>query len=106
MYCEKCGKKIDDNAMICPECGCATSNFRSNRNIGTVGEEKSTLATLSIVFAVIMPIVGLVLGIIGVCKYQNEEYKERCNLAIKLSIGLWIISFILLSVLYSTGDLF
>ena len=24
MYCRKCGAEIDDEAIICPKCGCAT----------------------------------------------------------------------------------
>lgn len=29
MYCSKCGKEIDDAAVICPSCGCATANFNA-----------------------------------------------------------------------------
>lgn len=27
MYCSKCGEIIDDEAVICPKCGCKTANF-------------------------------------------------------------------------------
>ena len=27
MYCTHCGGVIDDNAMVCPHCGCATVNY-------------------------------------------------------------------------------
>ena len=27
MYCNKCGKEIDDEALICPHCGCGTLNY-------------------------------------------------------------------------------
>lgn len=27
MYCSKCGKEIDNDAIICPLCGVATQNF-------------------------------------------------------------------------------
>ena len=27
MYCNKCGKEIDDEALICPYCGCGTVNY-------------------------------------------------------------------------------
>lgn len=27
MYCVKCGAEIMDEAVICPKCGCYTSNF-------------------------------------------------------------------------------
>lgn len=26
MYCKECGKKINDKAVICPECGCKVKN--------------------------------------------------------------------------------
>ena len=27
MFCNKCGKEIDDDALICPHCGCGTVNY-------------------------------------------------------------------------------
>ena len=27
MFCSKCGKEIADEALICPQCGCATANY-------------------------------------------------------------------------------
>lgn len=30
MYCGKCGKEIDDEAIVCVHCGCATSNHQIN----------------------------------------------------------------------------
>lgn len=32
MYCSKCGKEIDDAAIICPGCGCATQNYHQGYN--------------------------------------------------------------------------
>lgn len=29
MFCSKCGKEIADEAIICPQCGCATSNYQA-----------------------------------------------------------------------------
>lgn len=29
MYCQKCGKEIDDEAIVCPHCGVATKNMHS-----------------------------------------------------------------------------
>ena len=29
MFCSKCGKEILDEAVICPNCGCATKNLNS-----------------------------------------------------------------------------
>ena len=32
MYCTKCGAMLDDSAVICPRCGCATQNYRPGYN--------------------------------------------------------------------------
>ena len=31
MFCSKCGKIIDDEALICPGCGCGTINYHKNQ---------------------------------------------------------------------------
>lgn len=32
MFCSKCGKEIDDAAIVCPMCGVATKNFEENKS--------------------------------------------------------------------------
>lgn len=100
MFCSKCGNQIDDDAIVCPKCGCATSNYHPASNKqgsqSVVEEEKSTLSTLSIVFAILMPIVGLILGIVGCCKYKNPQFKNKCIAAIPISIVVWAISYAVL----------
>lgn len=96
MFCSKCGNEIDNEALICPKCGCATANMvnmNAQKAAAAQTEETSTLATCAIVFAILMPIVGLILGIIGTVKYKNEAYKKKSISAIVLSIALWAIYF-------------
>lgn len=31
MFCHKCGAEIDDEAIICPHCGCGTVNYQQKR---------------------------------------------------------------------------
>lgn len=31
MYCSKCGKEIDNEAVVCPMCGVATQNFKAQQ---------------------------------------------------------------------------
>ena len=31
MFCSKCGKEIDDSAVVCVGCGCPTANYNSNQ---------------------------------------------------------------------------
>lgn len=95
MFCSKCGNEIDNEAVVCPKCGCATANMTLQKNAASAeaSGETSTLATCAIVFAILMPIVGLILGIIGTVKYKNEAYKKKSISAIVLSIVLWAIYF-------------
>ena len=39
MFCQKCGKEIMDEAVVCPHCGCATGKVQpNNNNVGaTIG---------------------------------------------------------------------
>lgn len=37
MFCTKCGSSLEDSALICPHCGCATANYRT----GTAERAKS-----------------------------------------------------------------
>lgn len=58
-YCSSCGKEVNPNAVVCVSCGVAL-------------EKKSDVSTgllvLSYIMAVLMPIVGVALGIYCMCK--------------------------------------
>lgn len=103
MYCQKCGNEINDMAVICPNCGCSTENEipkpqpeQSVTNADSVvNGEKSTLATAALVFSFLMPIVGLILGIVGAVKYKTEKYKKQSIVAIPLSIVVWFVVMII-----------
>ena len=92
-YCSKCGKELFDEAVICPGCGCAVGNINtpqfSNKNT-FVQPESPTLANCAIAFAILMPIVGIILGIIGAVKYTDETLKKKSIRAIVASILIWL----------------
>lgn len=59
--------------------------------------ENKTLATCALVFAFLMPIVGLILGIVGTVKYKTPKYKNQCIAAIPVSIVVWILGILMMS---------
>lgn len=69
MYCYKCGQSIDDEAIICPHCGCATKNYEyggkrrsasfANTSENAVSHKSRLVALLLCVF----------LGWLGVHRY-------------------------------------
>ena len=77
-YCQNCGKEIYDNTAICPYCGCKTPNH-----------ENQGLAIAAFVLAFIMPLIGFILGCVGVGQYQNKSNRGLCIAAIVLPL-VWM----------------
>lgn len=102
-FCSKCGKELFDEAVICTGCGCMTennstemakffdaSNIAENKRIESRG-----LSTVATVFAFLLPLVGLILGIIGASKYKTLSYKRTCKKAIIISLIIMALPLIL-----------
>jgi hypothetical protein len=81
MYCVGCGNELHEKAVICPKCGVPTENNPIKPKIS-----RGNLIGCYI-FAVIMPIIGLILGIYLLFKDQVAH-----GIAVLiLSITAWYI---------------
>ena len=118
MFCPKCGKEVDDTAKYCPYCGAllhleekehikpevvtaagsSEAGAEVKPDVSPSGESNVqhtpawTLGLLSIVFgAVSVGEVGLILGIIGLCKAKTSTEKTMNIVGIVISVALgWI----------------
>lgn len=103
MYCQKCGKEINDEAVICVGCGCPVkskeADVQNNVNVKQDKpiKESSSMASTALLFAFLIPIAGLIMGIIGTARYKTTEYKHRCISAIVVSVVMWIVYFVILT---------
>lgn len=63
MYCSKCGEQIDDEAVICPKCGCATGKqlIEQKQNQFTDGKSKKSIGILMGMF---LGLIGLIIGLV------------------------------------------
>ena len=59
MFCKTCGKEINDKAAVCVGCGVAVSG-------GSVGET-GTAVTAGYILAVMMPLIGGIVGLYLLC---------------------------------------
>lgn len=82
MFCKTCGKEINDNAVICPYCGCSTENAvkkeekeRPKLNVLSLVGFILSLVSLLLSLYGIVAIAGLVLSIVGL--YQCSKNGER-----------------------------
>ena len=80
MFCKKCGKEIDDEAVICPHCGCKAKDVEG---------EKSWLVTL---------LLCIFLGYLGVHRFYTGHIAIGVVQLITVGgCGIWtLIDFILI----------
>ena len=65
MFCKNCGNQIDDNAVVCPHCGCATDNFNQNHRPNTPAPREDDAPNAGFaVLSFFVPIVGLILYLV------------------------------------------
>lgn len=74
MFCSKCGKEIMNEAVICPNCGCATNNYQVANTVNVCSddypkikdfrEKADKVRMLGIFAAVFMFGIGLIFSII------------------------------------------
>lgn len=77
-YCQHCGSEIEDEAVVCPKCGCSVSK---NSN------ESNGFAIAGFVCSFFIAILGFVFGGIGLSKSKELNGNGR-----SLSIAALIIS--------------
>ena len=62
MYCKNCGEKLDDMAVVCPKCGCATDNYRANGKAQPAADDAPSAGFSVLCF--FFPLVGLILYLV------------------------------------------
>ena len=70
MYCNNCGKEIDDNAVVCPHCGSATEKLSA----ATTPTAKNSLALVGLVLSFFVCLAGLIVSIMALNKSKQPEY--------------------------------
>ena len=86
MYCKNCGKEIDDNAVVCPNCGVAVQTLTpaapaaihnpSGKGLCISGFVVSLLSLWFGAYFCIMSIIGLVLSAVGM-SISKKNYAPR-----------------------------
>lgn len=64
MFCKNCGNRLDDNAVVCPHCGCPTDNFYRQQSRTPAPAENDAPSTGFSVLCFFFPLVGLILYLV------------------------------------------
>lgn len=110
LFCKNCGGALLPGDQFCTKCGTKVESINSNQETNNFGNnfnnsnpvnnpellETSTIGICSIVFGVLIPIVGLILGIVGLSKYKVKKNRTLCIIGIVVSIVIFVINYIYL----------
>ena len=103
-YCSHCGNQLADEAVICPQCGCAAGGSVQNKS----ESNSDVIAILGFVFSFITALVGLVLSVIAYKSAVAENNKRNKNFAVagivisSVSLGSAVIAVFIYVILLFT----
>jgi hypothetical protein len=101
MFCSKCGKEVNDEAVVCVHCGCAIGNKKASA--ATEGDAPNTgFAVLGFLF----PLIGLILYLIN--KDTAPLKAKSAGKGALIGVGVSIVSTILFSIIFGSvaGSIF
>ena len=83
MFCNKCGKEIDDEAVVCIHCGCAVNSAKKPK---PVDEDWKTVKISKgmQMLCTFVPIVGIILGFAELCSNSDSG---KGNAYLLLGVG-------------------
>lgn len=104
-FCQKCGKELHDEAVICPGCGCSINEgekpvaYNANELVSKKAKASKILGILSVLLLAVLGIPAIILGVMS----KNETNGVLCDKAKTgitcgiIALVFWAISIILLS---------
>lgn len=87
-FCRNCGKEIDDKAVICIHCGVPQEDIQNNTNNN---EEDRKATAAEILASILLPIVGVIMGIV----YLSKGKKTAGTTALIAGIVAWFVYYVL-----------
>lgn len=88
-FCQKCGKEILDEAIVCPGCGCAVSKDHSKTELNDAPDNGYAILSFFI------PIIGLILYIT-----KKDTMPLKANSAGKGALIGFLVWFVLYFLIY------
>ena len=102
MFCKNCGNQIDDNAVVCPHCGCATDNFNQNHRPNTPAPREDDAPNAGFaVLSFFVPIVGLILYLVW--KDSMPMRAHSCGKGALISVIVYAAITVLYLIIFIAG---
>ena len=87
-FCTKCGKEIMDEAVICPNCGCAVANAVVPKQ---PVEDKVSVGLC--ILAALLPLFGIIYWPV-----KHKETPKKAQAVGITAIVAWVITFVIMMI--------
>ena len=95
-FCSHCGAELDDEAIICPKCGCQVGEINQATSTAKSKEDPNESTTLYLLLGLFIPLVGLILFLVFKDDHPRRSYAAGkgaligviVNLVLGLLIGI------------------
>ena len=103
-FCPFCGEELVDDAKFCKNCGKSLENYQNINTDGgndysynppVVENDRTLLYVAGIIFAVLIPIIGIIIGIYLYTRKDSSKARSRGKITIALGAVVWIASFLI-----------
>lgn len=102
MKCPNCGNRVKKGETVCRFCRAELAVKQKNKK--PKKEKTNKLGNCAIVFAFLMPFIGLILGILAVCKSSSDVILRRDGIkAIVMSVVVTTVIVLFTLVLLMVG---
>ena len=109
-FCPSCGEELVDNAKFCKNCGMnlETKETQETQQTNTIQQPTQTYEVPKVendhklaiiagyVLAILIPIIGLIIGIYLMTRKDSEKASFHGKLILGLAVIIWFISFLLM----------
>ena len=92
-FCSKCGKEVMEEAVVCPNCGCALASVAARPNPSD--ETVNTFGWGALGFCV--PIAGLILYLIW--KDSAPKKSKSAGVGALISVGVSVVFYIIYAII-------
>ena len=86
MFCKSCGKEINNDAVVCPFCGCQQQPYQQFQPY----QQPDVVDVGLVVLSVIIPIAGIILGAVNLSNGKQKSGKA-CLIASVVTISIMLI---------------
>ncbi len=100
-FCPFCGEELVDSAKFCKNCGKNIEDYQKEPagdentyqfNPAIVENDHTLASLLGIVFAILVPLIGIIIGIYVYTRKDSSKAHKRGISIIALSVVVWIVS--------------